>query len=429
MSGHVAIRVDRISKAYRVGLAEKRHDTLTGAIAAAFKAPLSNFRAVRDLSRFDGQSAESVSAIAGGRSIHQDDVHWALRDVSFDVKQGEAIGIIGRNGAGKSTLLKVLSRITEPTSGRATIHGRVASLLEVGTGFHPDLTGRENVYLNGTLLGLRKREVDARLEEIVEFAGTAKYIDTPVKRYSSGMRVRLAFAVAAHLDPEILIVDEVLAVGDLDFQRKCLGRMQRVAEGGRTVLFVSHNLAAVAQLCQRAVVLEGGKLVFAADVAAAIDRYLRSSDSLGGDSAADGDRRSTPDLRINGTISPRVRVEDPLLISVSFDAPTEDARIIVILEDASGTPILHERGEVRWNSESVMNGRRTVELEVPSLALSPGLYSVHAKVLLSVLDGRGRLRSERLPLEVRGETSTAGRALLAPPVHWRAVGASARRGH
>jgi lipopolysaccharide transport system ATP-binding protein len=201
-------------------------------------------------------------------------VIWALKDVSFEVKHGEAVGIIGRNGAGKSTVLKILSRITEPTRGRATVYGRVGSLLEVGTGFHPDLTGRENVYLNGTILGMKKREVDARFDEIVDFSGVEKFIDTPVKRYSSGMRVRLAFAVAAHLEPEILIVDEVLAVGDAEFQQKCLGKMGEVAKRGRTVLFVSHNMQTIQQLCGRAIYMAGGGIMLDGESSRVVPTYL-----------------------------------------------------------------------------------------------------------------------------------------------------------
>ncbi len=202
---------------------------------------------------------------------------WALKDVSFEIKQGEVVGIIGRNGAGKSTLLKILSRITEPTKGRITLRGRIASLLEVGTGFHPELTGRENIYLNGAILGMRREEIKAKFDEIVAFAEIEKFLDTPVKRYSSGMYVRLAFAVAAHLEPEILIVDEVLAVGDAQFQAKCLGKMQDVAKGGgRTVLFVSHNMAAVQSLCQRAIQLQAGKLIADGPSHPVVQSYLSS---------------------------------------------------------------------------------------------------------------------------------------------------------
>jgi len=280
MSNDIAIRVENLSKVYRLGLNENRHETLFGAVASFFKSPLANYRNLRKLSRFDDVAADTrsqkseirnqksanrpsdvpsqLSAFNSQLSSPPSDVIWALKDVSFDVKRGEALGIVGKNGAGKSTLLKILSRITEPTSGSAQVYGRVASLLEVGTGFHPDLTGRENVYLNGTILGMKKKEIDGKFDEIAAFSGVEKFLDTPVKRYSSGMRVRLAFAVAAHLDPEILIIDEVLAVGDAEFQKKCLGKMQDVAGQGRTVLFVSHNMQAVSTLTSRCALLRNG---------------------------------------------------------------------------------------------------------------------------------------------------------------------------
>ncbi len=216
---------------------------------------------------------------------------WALRDVSFEVREGEVLGVIGKNGAGKSTLLKILSRITEPTEGRIVMRGRVASLLEVGTGFHPDLTGRENIYLNGAILGMRKREIDAKFDEIVAFSEVERFIDTPVKRYSSGMYVRLAFAVAAHLDPEILIVDEVLAVGDAEFQRKCLGKMQDVAAGGRTVLFVSHNMNTVRSFCSECLFIDAGRATAGLPVSAAISRYMGLSPEH---AATSVDMRSLP---------------------------------------------------------------------------------------------------------------------------------------
>lgn len=213
-------------------------------------------------------------------SAFRKEVFWALKNISFEVLEGEVVGIIGRNGAGKSTLLKILSRITEPSSGQAELFGRVGSLLEVGTGFHPELTGRENVYLSGAILGMRHHEIQRRFDEIVDFAGVNQFIDTPVKRYSSGMYMRLAFAVAAHLDPEILVVDEVLAVGDVEFQKKCLNKMGDVAQSGRTVLFVSHNMAAVQQLCQRGIVLNHGEIVFNGTAAEAIQCYLQNMQSV-----------------------------------------------------------------------------------------------------------------------------------------------------
>jgi len=255
----VAVSVDNISKRYRIGMVEEKSDTMVGSMVKMLKSPITNLRKLKSLRSF--------------KEGEQTDIIWALKDVSFEVKQGESIAIIGKNGAGKSTLLKILSKITDPTSGRAEIHGKVSSLLEVGTGFHPDLTGRENVYLNGTILGMKKVEIDRKFDEIVEFSGVDKFVDTPVKRYSSGMKVRLAFSVAAFLEPEILIIDEVLAVGDLDFQRKCLGKMDQVAKSGRTVLFVSHNMAAVRNLCERGVMLVGGKVNYIGEINEIVSIY------------------------------------------------------------------------------------------------------------------------------------------------------------
>jgi lipopolysaccharide transport system ATP-binding protein len=280
-----AITVEGLSKAYRIGLREEASETLVGAAAALAKAPLANLRKLRRLNTF--------SAAAEGES---DDLVWALKDVSFQVERGEVVGVIGKNGAGKSTLLKILSRITEPTAGRAVVRGRVSSLLEVGTGFHPELTGRENVYMNGVILGMKKREIDAKFDEIVEFSGIEKFLDTPIKRYSSGMKVRLAFAVAAHLEPEILIIDEVLAVGDQEFQNKCLGKMQNVATSGRTILFVSHNMRAMQHLCNRGVYLAHGCMQYLGDIGSTIDAYLEgvrrntsSADLTGAEFERDGD--------------------------------------------------------------------------------------------------------------------------------------------
>ncbi len=267
---------------------------------------------------------------------------WALKDVNFEIKQGEAVGIIGRNGAGKSTLLKILSRITEPTKGRFEIFGRVSSLLEVGTGFHEELTGRENVYLNGTILGMRRTEVKAKFDEIIDFSGVEKFIDTPVKHYSSGMKVRLAFAVAAHLEPEILIIDEVLAVGDAEFQKKCLGKMEDVTQrGGRTVLFVSHNMGAVESLCTRGVIFHSGQTYFDGEAPEAINRYLNAG-------KANGDLSHVVDLsnhqnkkyrRAFGLQKAEVFVNDK---PSTILAPGDDLRIKFYfkLEDTLVNPIL-----------------------------------------------------------------------------------------
>ena len=254
-----AIRVEGLSKRYYIGVRERGRRWWGRALADVAAAPIRRLRGF------------------GRSSYRQEDTIWALKDVSFQVQPGEVLGVIGANGAGKSTLLKILSRITCPTEGYAELNGRVGSLLEVGTGFHQELSGRENIYLSGALLGMSKREINARFDEIVEFSGVEKFIDTPVKRYSSGMVVRLGFAVAAHLEPEILLIDEVLAVGDAAFQKKCLGKMQGVARQGRTVLFVSHNIQAVRNLCKWTIWLQGGRIAQAGDTAAVTEAYLRQS--------------------------------------------------------------------------------------------------------------------------------------------------------
>jgi len=272
----VAISVEGLAKSYLIG-----HET-HASTHDSFREALT--RSLRNLGR-------SALDVARGRQIVRGDVteeFWALQDVSFELKRGEVMGVIGRNGAGKSTLLKILSRITEPTRGRAVVRGRVASLLEVGTGFHPELTGRENIFLNGAILGMTRAEIAAKFDEIVAFAEVDRFLDTPVKRYSSGMYVRLAFAVAAHLEPDILIIDEVLAVGDVAFQRKCLGKMQDVAQHGRTVLFVSHNLPAVVDLTTRSILLEQGRVTMMGESRAVVSHFLAAGTDrlLGGDIAA-----------------------------------------------------------------------------------------------------------------------------------------------
>lgn len=262
------ITVENLGKSYLVG-----HQSAAREKYTAFRDVLA--RSAKEFAR------KTKDILQGKQVIQGDEVEefWALKNVSFEVCRGEVVGIIGRNGAGKSTLLKILSRITEPTEGRVTIEGRVASLLEVGTGFHPELTGRENIFLNGAILGMKRDEIKSKFDEIVAFAEVEKFLDTPVKRYSSGMYVRLAFAVAAHLEPEILIVDEVLAVGDLGFQRKCLGKMQDVAGNGRTVLFVSHNMDAVRRLCSRGILLRNGSVVFNGETCQAVEQMIKVNTS------------------------------------------------------------------------------------------------------------------------------------------------------
>jgi lipopolysaccharide transport system ATP-binding protein len=280
----IAIRVENLGKQYRIGGPQARYRTIRETVVEAAQAP---FRRAAGLLRGEAYGATGLK-----------ETIWALRDISLEVKRGEVVGIIGRNGAGKTTLLKILSRITEPTEGWADIYGRVGSLLEVGTGFHPELTGRENVYLNGAILGMRREEIDKKFDEIVTFAEVEKFVDTPVKHYSSGMYVRLAFAVAAHLEPEILLVDEVLAVGDIGFQRKCLGKMEDVSSGGRTVLFVSHNMAMVEALCSRAVLLQDGKIALEGPTPAVVAEYMnviRTSGSI--DLRERVDRKGTGEIQ------------------------------------------------------------------------------------------------------------------------------------
>lgn len=309
---------------------------------------------------------------------------WALRDVSFEVKRGEVVGIIGRNGAGKSTLLKVLSRITEPTSGRIEIDGRVASLLEVGTGFHPELTGRENVYLNGAILGMTRAEIRRKFDEIVAFAEVEKFLDTPVKRYSSGMYMRLAFAVAAHLEPEILIVDEVLAVGDAAFQKKCLGKMSEVAKGGRTVLFVSHNMAAVGALCSAGCLLNAGRVSFAGPIDECLACYSRV------EGTADRSRyeRLTPAsgqncwVRVADVFSAEggfQPIGSPLVLRIEavFDRPTRFPKIGFVLSTAAGDKLLNANNTYQPFENSGELVRSGVFLcECGTVPLLPGVYSL-----------------------------------------------------
>lgn len=323
----LAIRVEHLGKLYHIGPRERYkafRDTLTDALYAPFRK----------------LSGNSQSAIRNSKSEYI----WALKDVSFEVKQGEVVGIIGRNGAGKSTLLKILSRITKPTEGRAEIHGRVGSLLEVGTGFHPELTGRENLYLNGAILGMKKAEIEHKFDEIVAFAEVEKFIDTPVKHYSSGMYVRLAFAVAAHLEPEILVVDEVLAVGDAEFQKKCLGKMGDVAKGGRTVLFVSHNMSAIQRLCTECIVLDQGHVTFNGKVSRAVEHYL-------GDAKYEC-QRTWPDLErspgnevvrlrairfvdVDGHVRPEFDVRDRVTLEIEYQV-LEPVQLSISLQFISG---------------------------------------------------------------------------------------------
>ncbi|MFH5805574.1 ABC transporter ATP-binding protein [Alienimonas sp. DA493] len=348
----VALSVANLSKQYRLGLT---HAGSLSEVASRWT------RRLRGLPPIEA----SVDAASGTSLATKNGDFWALRDVSFEVRPGEVVGVIGRNGAGKSTLLKILSRVTVPTIGEVRVRGRVGSLLEVGTGFHPELTGRENVYMNATLLGMSKREVRAKLDEIVDFAGVERFLDTPVKRYSSGMKVRLGFAVAAHLEPEVLIVDEVLAVGDAEFQKKCLGKMKDVAGEGRTVVFVSHNMGAVRSLCERGIVLSGGSVLFEGGAAEAVEKYF-----------GDGpDRRPT---------APHVLYRSP----GPAGEPVPDYRIEeILLLGVDGRP----KSILRSGEDVVLKVRYSCQKAVPHGSVYLQVYSPDGFCLmtLSTLPGGG----------------------------------------
>ncbi len=365
----IAIRVDNVGKYYRINTQMDYYPTLRDTLVDMAKMP---FRVIK----------------YGLPTSHE--TIWALRNVSFEVKTGEVLGVIGRNGAGKSTLLKILSRVTEPSEGYAEIHGRVGSLLEVGTGFHPELSGRENIYLNGAILGMKRSEIQHKFDEIVDFSGVEKFIDTPVKRYSSGMYLRLAFAVAAHMEPEILVVDEVLAVGDAEFQRKCLGKMSDVANEGRTVLFVSHNMSAILRLTRETIVLDKGKMLMRSPSNEAVDYYLSSG------LAMEGERRWQAEeipagaapfqpiaMRIRnaqGQIAESVRSIEPLTVEVEYqlESAVNDLRVGVYLMNTHGEviftsfdtddPIQYEQYSVR------QAGHYVSRCTIPSDLLNEGRY-------------------------------------------------------
>ena len=371
-----AILVEHLSKSYRLGAASKRSDSLRDALALALASP---FRRFREAGEVNDDEARTF---------------WALRDVGFEVQPGEVVGIIGRNGAGKSTLLKIISRIVEPTSGSIRLRGRVASLLEVGTGFHPELTGRENIFLNGSILGMKRYEITRKFDEIVAFAGVEKFIDTPVKRYSSGMYVRLAFAVAAHLEPEILIIDEVLAVGDAEFQAKCLGKMREISKShGRTVLFVSHNLNAIVQLCQSAVLLSGGsvaKIGPSMEVMRAYASQAELSESV--DLAGHPNRspmlrpviRRVELLGSQGESSPVYFPEAPMEVRLRIDCPRAIAspKIALAVNNWRGDRIFAVATYLSSDAPSMMaEGEASVVASFELPALAAGSYSVDLSMM------------------------------------------------
>lgn len=379
--GNTAIQAEGLGKRYRIGQLQSYktlRDTLTDAVAAPFRA---------------------ARSIAGGRGLRRSGQEpsnsiWAVKDVSFEINHGEVVGIIGRNGAGKSTLLKLLSRITEPTTGSATIHGRVGCLLEVGTGFHPELTGRENTYLNGAILGMKKAEIDRNFDEIVAFAEVEKFIDTPVKHYSSGMYLRLAFAVAAHLEPEILIVDEVLAVGDARFQKKCLNKMQDVGKQGRTVLFVSHNMPAITRLCQRTILLDEGTVLKDGPSAQVVSAYLNSgfgtsaerewpdvSTAPGGEVA----RLSAVRLKTEaGQITDAFDIREPIGIEMEFET-LHDGYILLPhhhLYNEEGIHVFTTHDlDPDWRGKRRPAGRWVSTVWIPGNMMSEGTFFVSSEAV------------------------------------------------
>lgn len=403
------ITVSKLAKAYHITSGGVRHDTLRDQISDS----------VKNLFRPKQKSAE------------EDDVVWALRDISFDVNRGEVLGLIGRNGAGKSTLLKILSRITEPTSGYARINGRIGSLLEVGTGFHPELTGAENIYLSGAILGMKRHEINQRFEEIVEFSEVSKFLNTPVKRYSSGMYVRLAFAVAAHMDPDVLLVDEVLAVGDLAFQKKCLGRMGTVANEGRTVIFVSHNMAAIKNLCQRALVLMQGKCVFDGTATDAVRDYIRSVSYTANEGQAllDNPKQMASIIHVQ-PVNAHLEMANDFFWSdsVQIEAVIQTRRAYDSIRMT--VRILNEDGVMVLSTLKVFDdlpiGRHKVRLSIPPMLLNSGSYIIEAHLdrpfieTIQKIENAGRfyVYHEKVEGEVYDEQQPG---VIKPVINWVSV--------
>jgi len=372
-----SIQISNLSKRYRIGVKEELHDSLIGKITSLIISPFNNFRRVQKLSKFKGSS-------------NGEDIIWALKDISIDIKPGEIVGIIGKNGAGKSTLLKILSRIVEPTGGSAIINGRVASLLEIGTGFHKELSGRENIYLNGTILGMTKNEINSRFDEIVKFSEIGKFIDTPVKRYSSGMYVRLAFAVAAHLEPEILIIDEVLAVGDAAFQKKCIGKISDTAQAGRTVLFVSHNMHTIQSICNRVILLEDGKVVKDGNTHKVVSSYLKPIQENTVDGESDlrnwpGSRKSPGKIRAtylrtldkNGNTCSTFNIHDQITLELEIkNIGTNGFVVSFLINDNQGTLVYQIRSQDSPIDTEHISSSVTVQMTIPKLNIIEKQYTV-----------------------------------------------------
>jgi lipopolysaccharide transport system ATP-binding protein len=413
-----AITVENIGKQYKIGLRERIHTTLGEALTDIARAPWRRLRALRETS-------------SGA------DMIWALKDISFEVNAGEVVGIIGRNGAGKSTLLKILSRITEPTTGRAIIRGRLRSLLEIGTGFHPELTGRENIYLNGAILGMKRAEIERKFDEIVAFAEVEKFLDTPVKRYSSGMRVRLGFSVAAHLEPEILIVDEVLAVGDAGFQKKCLTKMGDVAQEGRTVLFVSHNMAAVRRLCQWAILLDNGTAVAEGTTDDIVTRHLTSLLSNQNPNAIWIDKWNPPEYRdsfgidsvetvlSDGTASSVFTMDQGIYVQVTYRVmqPFESVRFSMHLKTVDGIFVLSSTDADTLSSHGRprLPGRFVTRCRIPGNLLAPRQYVINLGAYIrsnEIISGGESVVSFEV-LETGGPIVGKMQGVISPLLEWQ----------
>lgn len=423
-----AIRCDGLSKQYRIGRLEG-YKALRDVVTDAALSPLRRLRVGRSAGKSGGNGSAQRATI------------WALDDVSFEIKHGEVVGIIGRNGAGKSTLLKILSRITKPTKGHAEIHGRVGSLLEVGTGFHPELTGRENIYLNGAILGMRKAEIDRKFDEIVAFAEVEKFVDTPVKRYSTGMHVRLAFAVAAHMETEILLVDEVLSVGDAEFQKKCLGKMDEVANNGRTVLFVSHNMATIRHLCDKSVFLQRGCVAGFSDTRSIVNMYENSYlEDKGRHSAGTLlEERVDParDFQVfridmldeNDNVKQSLATWDRVRFRIHYYArySVSNGSAVFKVSTMDQTPLLLCSTTPDSNvAMDIASGTHYVECEFASWPLSAGRYLISAalaipnKEWLTTIDQAALLEVEGKDVFGSGTLMPhAARALFAIPHNWR----------
>lgn len=388
----VAVRAETLGKQFHIGRRQEAYRTLRDSLSDSLMAP---FRRASKLLHGHAYGASEL-----------DESIWALKDVSFEIAQGEVVGIIGRNGAGKSTLLKILSRITEPTEGYVDVYGRVGALLEVGTGFHPELTGRENIYLNGAILGMSRAEIGRKFDEMVDFAEIEKFIDTPVKHYSSGMALRLGFAVAAHLEPEILVVDEVLAVGDAAFQQKCLGKMGNVAHEGRTVLFVSHSMPAVSALCQRGIVLDSGQLDYSGPVGQAISHYLNKVMEQSDDNLVGHHKVTFGNVRVNGENTTTIDMTRPFDVSVTlfFKEPVDVYTLHITLQDTDNhAPIVSRIDNSKFTGR-LESGKHTIQVSFPALWLRPNVYTMQFMVKMLTASGEKRYRSDPYYMEVTGNS-------------------------